>query len=361
MESSRPGALPVREPRRSFVAPIVFVVIGAVVAVWITVAVATSRDPEETVEAYLSAIAEKDVEGALELVYDVPYGDTAAFLTPDAISADWRVVSVTEIEREYSTSARVKAVIAGPGGTAEGVFEVNESDDEWTLWNPFVTVRFPPSPLSYVGVNDKVVPKSRDSNGFESYDLFPGIYHFYGSVPGVVDTPGTGAVAAFPSEDSGEILIVPPALTPAEDTVERLQRAVRARIDECATFATPAPYGDCPFATDGDIDTPDGRRVTDLHGLTWKVTAYPVVAMTDDRSQEHSPAFAVSVTEPGTVTLSGSGEDTDGNQTTFTVNCDIDLTGIRATVDVRGEIDLARSAYPNDSALNDFNTCRRNT
>ncbi|MBB4910830.1 hypothetical protein [Actinophytocola algeriensis] len=361
MESSRPGALPVREPRRRFVAPIVFGLIGAVVAVWITVAVATSRDPEETVEAYLSAIAEKDVDGALEFVSDVPYGDTAAFLTPDAISDDWWVVSVTEVGREYSSSARVKAVIAGPGGTAEGEFEVNEYDDEWTLWDPFVTVRFPASPVSYVRVNDKVVPKPADSNGFESYDLFPGIYRFYGSVPGVVDTQRTGAVAAFPSEDPDEILVVPSTLTPAKDTVERLRKAVDERIDECATFTTPAPYGDCPFATDGDIDTPDGKRVSDLHGLTWKVSTYPVVTMTDDRSQEFSPAFALSVTSPGSVALSGSGEDTDGNPTTFTVNCEIDLTGLRATVDARGEVELTPFAGSGDPNLGDFDTCRRDT
>jgi hypothetical protein len=342
-------------------APIVFGVIGAVIAVWITVAVATSRDPEDTVEAYLSAIAEKDVAGALELVYDAPYGDTAAFLTPEAISDDWWVVSVTEIEREYSTSARVKAVIAGPGGTAEGVFDVAEYDDEWTLSDPFVTVRFPSSPLSYVRVNDEIAPKPRDSNGFESYDLFPGIYRFYESAPEVAETPGTDVVAAFPSEDHDEIMVVPPALTPGEDTVARLQEVVRERIDECATFATAVPYGDCPFATDGEIDTPDGKRVDDLHGLTWKVAGYPVVTMTDDRSQEHNPAFAVSATEPGSVTLSGSGRDTDGNPATFTVSCEIDLTGFRATIDAHGEVALTLSSDTRSPGVGGFNTCRRNT
>lgn len=361
MESSRPGAPPVREPRRSVVAPIVFGMVVAVVAVWITVAVATDRDPEETVEAYLSAIAEKDVEGALEFVYDVPYGDLAAFLAPDAVSGDWWVVSVTEVDREYSSSARVRAVIAGPGGTAEGEFEVYESDDEWLLRDPFVTVRFPASPVSYVRVNDKVVPNPGDYTGFEYYELFPGIYRFYRSVPGVVDTPEPEAVAAFPAEDSDPIQVVPSTLTPGEDTVERLRKTVRARIDECATFTTAAPYGGCPFATDGDIDTPDGKRVTDLHGLTWKVAAYPEVIMTDDRSEEYSPGFALSVTRPGVVTLSGSGEDTDGNPATFTVDCEIDLAGVQAKVDARGGVTLTSAPGSTDPGLGDFDTCRRNT
>ena len=363
MESSRPGALPVREPRRYPVAPIVFGVIGAVIAVWITVAVATSRDPEDTVEEYLTAVAEKDVEGALELVSrygsGVPYGDAAAFLAPEAISDDWWVVSVTEVGREYDTTARVKAVIAGPGGTAEGEFVVHEYDDEWTLQDPFVSVRFPTSPLTYVRVNDKVVPKPPDSNGYEAYQLFPGIYRFYGSVPDVVTTQERDVVAAFPSEDD-EIDVVPAAMTPGRNAVTGLQEKVKERIDRCATFATPAPYGDCPFATDGDIDTPDGRRVSDLHGLTWKVAGYPVVEMTDDRSREFSRGFALKVTEPGSVTLSGSGEDTDGKPTTFTVTCGIDLTGMYATIDARGEITLLLD--PNaTSPGRDFNTCRRNS
>lgn len=357
MESSR-------EPRRFPVAPIVFGVIGAVIAVWIIVGAVTDRDPEETVEEYLTAVAEKDVAGALGLVSrygsGVPYGDTAVFLDPESISDGWWVVSVTEVGREYST-ARVRAVLAGPGGTAEGEFVVQEFDDEWTLQDPFVTVRFPASPLTFVRVNDKVVPKPRGATGFESYYLFPGLYRFYGSVPGVVAAQETETVAAFPSEDSDGIEIVPATLTPGRKTVDRLQEAVKERIDRCATFATPAPYGDCPFATDGDIDTPDGRRVSDLHGLTWKVTGYPVVEATDDRSVAHSPGFALTVAEPGSVTLTGSGEDTEGNQTTFTVTCEMDLSGLHATIDARGEVALGPAPNPGASGTEDFNTCRRNT
>ena len=352
------------ESSRSFVAPIVFGVIVAVIAVWITVAVAISRDPEETVEEYLSAVAEKDVEGALELVsrsgYGVPYGDSAAFLTAAAISDDWRVVSVTEVGRQNHTTARVKAVIAGPGGTAEGEFEVGQYNDEWTLEDPFVTVRFPVSPLSYVRVNDKIVPIPRDASGYESYELFPGIYRFYGSVPEVMESPRTNAVAAFPSEDTDALVIVPSTLVPGRKALDRLQEVVKERIDECATFATPAPYGGCPFATDGEIDTPDGRRVSDLRGLTWKVATYPKVELSDDRA-ENSPGFALKATEPGSVTLTGSGEDTEGNPATFTVKCDMDLTGMRATVDARGEVTLIGSPTLAVPAGGNFNTCRRNT
>lgn len=368
MEPSRAGALPVSEPRRFPVGPVVFGVIVAVIAVWITVAVVTHRDPEETVEDYLTAIVEKDVEGAFELVtrsgYGVPYGDDAVFLTPDAISDDWWVESVTEIDREYSDKARVKAVIAGPGGTAEGEFTVQEDDDEWLLSDPFVRVRFPASPLSYVQVNDKIVPQPRSNVDYQPYVLFPGPYRFYQSVPDVVGAPKTDVVMAFPPPESAssldEKVVVPSALTAGKETVEEAQRAVRKRIDECASFATPTPNGDCPFATDGEIDTPDGRRVTELYGLKWTVEKYPEVAMADNRSNEAVPGFVVSATEPGTVTLSGSGVDTDGNPATFTVTCDIDLNGVVATVGANGDVTLFVSDQLRTVSNGHFNTCQRN-
>lgn len=352
-----------RAPRNRFVTPIVFGVIVAVVAVWITVATANSRDPEQTVEAYLTAIAEKDVDGALELVtrygYGVPYGESAKFLTSAAISDDWWVVSVTEIDREYST-ARVEAVLAGPGGTAKGEFTVEESDEEWMMSDPFVRVRFPASPLSYLQVNDQVVPRPQNANDYASYELFPGTYRFYQSRPDIVATKETAAVMAFPMTEPDDREVLPPALTAGEDTVAALQKAVRQRIDECAGFATETPYGDCPFATDGEVDTPDGKRVTDLHGLAWKVTRYPVVEPVDDRAHEFTPGFALRATEPGAMTLTGSGVDTEDKPATFTVTCDIALAGLRAIVDADGAVTLSGTPSAGSQATSTFNTCRRN-
>lgn len=366
MEPTRPGTPPARDPRRRFVAPAVFGVVIAVIAVWVAVSTANSRDPEETVEAFLTAIVEKDVEGALELVtrygYGVPYGESARFLTPGAIADDWWVVSVSEVDREYRSTARVKAVLAGPDGTAEGVFVVEEDDEEWLMSDPFVQVRFPASPLSYLQVNDEVVPRPTGTHGYEYYDLFPGTYRFYQSVPEVVDAAETGAVMAFPLEDADSRDILPPALSPGEDAVAGLRKAVRERIDDCAGFATGAPYGDCPFATDGEIDTPDGKRVNELHGLTWTVTTYPVAEMTDDRTIESGPGFALRAAEPGAVTLSGSGSDTEGRPTSFTVTCDIGLTGLMATVGVDGAVTLAGTPAAADAApYGTFDTCRDGT
>lgn len=367
MESSRPGASPGSGTRRLPVAPVVFGVVLAVIAVWITVAVATDRDPEDTVEAYLDAVADKDVEAAHALVgrsgYGVPYGDSAAFLTPDAISDDWWVVSVKEIDREYRTKARVEAVIAGPGGTAKGEFVVNEVDDEWLLSDPYMLVRFPASPLSYIRVNDEIVPRRAGTADHETYALFPGTYRFYESVPDVVDTQETDVVAVFPRPDSGglrDTAVVPARLTAGKDTVERLQTAVREHIDECAGFATPWPANNCPFATDGAIDTPNGIRVTDLHGLTWTVRTYPVASMTDGRTDEFNAGFTLRATEPGAVTLRGSGSDTDDKPVTFTVTCDIDLGALAATVSADGDVTVTPAPQRRQAADRTFNTCRRN-
>jgi hypothetical protein len=358
VESSRPGGAARRFP----VGPVVAGLVVAIVAVWITVAVATDRDPAETVEAYLDALQDKDVDGALELVsrygYGVPYGDDAAFLTADAIRDDWWVVSVEEIDREYSSRARVEAVIAGPDGTAKGEFTVSEEDDEWFLSDPFLEVVFPPSPLSYIRVNDQLVPRTAYVEDTTAYSLFPGTYRFYESVPDVVKTKGTDEVVVFPLSDDSryqETAVVPASLTAERDVVTGVQDAIKDYVDACAEFATPAP-ANCPFATDGEIDTPAGVRVTELHSLNWTVKTQPAVELTDDRADEYSPGFTVRATEPGKVTLI----DTDDKPAKFTVTCDIDVTGFLAVVDADGKVELTLSTSAQRRSGDTFNTCRRN-
>lgn len=362
VESSRPGGAARRFP----VGPVVAGLVVALVAVWITVAVATDRDPEETVEAYLDALQDRDVEGALELVtrlgYGVPYGARAAFLTADAIRDDWWVVSVREIDREYSSKARVEAVIAGPDGTAKGEFVVQEDDDEWLLSDPFLEVQFPASPLSFIRVNDRIVPRTAYTDETTSYALFPGTYRFYEAVPDVVKTKGTDEVIVFPPPDDAgyqQTVVVPANLTAAGKVVDRVRAAVEDAIDACAEFATAAP-AECPFATDGEIDTPDGVRVDHLHSLEWTVKTQPVVELTDERADRYTTGFAVRATEPGTVTLTGKGTDTADKPATFTVTCDIDVSGYLATVAADGTVDLTLSVSALNRTGGTFNTCRRN-
>lgn len=359
VESSRPGGAARRFP----VGAVVLGLVVAVIAVWITVAVATDRDPEETVEAYLDAVAGKDVDGALALVsrygYGVPYGDKARFLTPDAIRDDWWVVSVREVGREFGTEAHVEAVIAGPGGTAKGVFVAHETNDEWLLEDPFLEVRFPASPLSYVRVNDQVVPRPANEDDTQTYALFPGTYRFYESVGDVVDTAKTDVVAVFPNADDRSYQptqVVPAALTAGAKVTAKAQDATEDLIDDCAGFTTATPW-DCPFATDGAIDTPSGVRVTHLHGLEWKVASYPKVTLTDDRAGE---GFALRADEVGKVTLTGSGLDTEDKPTSFTVTCDIDLGGFEATTTARGEVTVRFAPARRQTTADPFNTCRRN-
>lgn len=325
--------------------PMVVGLVVAVVATWVIVAVATSRDPEDTVEDYLTAIADEDVAGALELVLLAGYGDTTTFLTPEAISDDWRVESVTETYRADHT-ADVKAVITGPGGSASGVFTVREFDDEWLLENPFVSVEFPASPVSYLQVNDQLVPRPKTEPG--SYLLFPGLYRFYQTIPDVVTAPKAEAVAALPQRNNSAKVVSPQELTPGKKPSAEVARQLKAFIDDCAGFTTAAPY-DCPFAADWEIHTPDGKRVADLYGLAWTVEKYPVVELTS--------GFTLRVTEPGTVRLTGSGTDTDDNQVTFTVTCAIDLTDPKATVDADGALRLSVPAPPGVPA----DTCRGNS
>jgi hypothetical protein len=337
-------------------------VVVALVA-WGVVAAVTHRDPEDVVEDFLTAIAEKDVDGALELVsrygYGVPYGEDAAFLTPAAISGDWRVVSVRETKREYSSSAVVEAKIAGPGGTATGLFSVDEVDDDWMVSDPFVEVRFPSSPVSFIRVNDQLVKSTDARYGSQSYKLLPGLYRFYGSVPGVVSSGRTKPVAALPPFGNSYREIVPPTLTAGDRVVERAQQLVDRQIDDCAGFAVAAPPSPCPFATDGEIDTADGKRVTELHSLTWTVEGHPTIELTDDRAGDSAEGFAVRAVDPATVTLAGAGVDTEDQPASFTVTCDLDLSGMRIVVGADGQVELGgQGLVPTETG--NVNTCRRN-
>jgi hypothetical protein len=363
---ARPDGVEWPRERRAPVGIIAFATIVAVIIAWVAIDTSANRSPVEAVEDYLTAIAEKDVDAALELAGEytsVPYGKDAAFLTAAAIADGWWVVSVEEAgEGEYSTERRVKATIAGENGTASAEFDVSEIGEDWRIKDPFVQVTFPRSPLSYAQANDQIVPLESDLAPGSTFQLFPGPYRFFQSVPGIVDTPKAELVAAYPDPDAGydERNIVPGALTPSGDAVRNAQQMVNDRIDECATFATEVPYGDCPFATDGEIDTTNGKRVSKPWGLSWKVVSYPEITVTDDRSDEFAPGFAVRMAKPGTVTLSGTGLDTEDKPTRFTVTCDIDLSGYLVTLDADGKAELARNARQQQSYVGDYNTCRRN-
>jgi hypothetical protein len=357
----------VPEPRRYPVGIIVFASVVALIVGWVAIDSASSASPEEAVEDYLTAIANKDVDTALELAGEssiVPYGQDAAFLTAKAIADDWWVESVEEAgPGEYSSERRVKATIAGESGTSSAEFDVTESDGDWHIDSPFAGVTFPNSPLSYVQVNDQIVPLEPGLNPNTSFQLFPGPYRFFQSVSGVVDTPKTELVAAYPEADGvgyDERNVVPGTLTPTAGTVHNIQQAVKERIDECATFATEVPFGNCPFATDGEIDTTNGKRVDDPWELSWKVESYPEIEVADDRTDEAFPGFAVSATKPGTVTLTGTGLDTDDKPTKFSVVCDIDLTVYRATIDADGKAELQNNPRHQQTYSGDYNTCRRN-
>ena len=101
--------------------------------------------------------------------------------------------------------------------------------------------------------------------------------------------------------------------------------------------------------------------VNDLHSLEWTVKTQPVVELTDDRSDQYAQGFALRATEPGTVTLTGKGIDTADKPTTFTVTCDIDVTGFLATVGADGAVELSLSTAARNRPGDTFNTCRRNT
>src|SRR5699024_4685529 len=54
-------------------------------------------DPIELVSAFFQAIRDKDLDRAFSYTdVDVPVGEAAAFLHPDAVDDDWEVLDLTE-------------------------------------------------------------------------------------------------------------------------------------------------------------------------------------------------------------------------------------------------------------------------
>jgi hypothetical protein len=340
-----------------------------VLTVWIAVAAANREDPVDVVEDFFAAVVHRDVDRALALVDrsggGVPIGPEAAFLDPRAIAGGWDLVSATEQHRDDDGQwATVTVTLAGPDGTAEGdLLVARDYDGPWRMYSPLVLVEFPASPLSFVRVNDLSVPAAARPGSPARFWLFPGGYRFYPDLPGVVSGPDAEPVMAFPAYENRSdypgtqpYTVAAGALSATEQAVSAATEQIAALVDDCVEFTTPVPYH-CPFATDGEIDTTDGRRIREPEDLQWRVSRYPVVSLADNRAEQQPVGFQVVTETAGIVTLTGSGVDSDGDVVTFTVECGIELTGLTVTIGAGGEVGLATNgAFADDQR----NTCHRN-
>lgn len=347
-------------------------VLIAVVAGWAGAAAALREEPVDVVEDYFAALVTKDVDGALALVDQfgtgIPIGGEAAFLDPRAIADGWRLESAVERHRDDEAGeARVAVTLASRQGTATGELLVTRNDGPWRLFSPLVLVEVSASPLAFFQANGLTVPVERVA---QSFWLFPGLYEFYSSLPAGVSGPEPEPVMAFPTVTSSRQIgsdvrprqVAPGRLSAAGPVQAAVEQELADLLDECAGFSTATPYG-CPFATDGEIDTPDGQRVRYPEQLDWRVTSHSRVSLVDDRPADgvRPPGFRVEVESAGTLELTGTGTNTDDQRVSFTVDCGVqpDWLGFRAMVTADGQVELFTTADPSAPPA-EPNTCHRN-
>lgn len=335
----------------------------------------------EIVEAYLHAVADRDVEAALgyldlHIVDDPPdsadseefmawreeyndalYGENmvlseseAGLLAAEAIDADWRIADVKELEDYLPDDgmAEVEATIAHPDGTATGTFEVDV--DRRKVLNGLGRASFAPSIYMYLTVNDATFDLDPWTAGWApSYALFSGVYRF----PGAEDP-----VAVMGDAIPGTV--PPPEPLPDENARAAVQTALESYIDECAAAQAEIPP-ECPFGTDGEIDSEANGRVYPEHSLAWKVVEYPQAALRlGDTAPQNGSALLIDFEDDGLIQLSGTGEDQQDELVEFTARCHFDSKYLIAYLNFDGtaEVRWNAAAAEYDSYEYNFDTCR---
>lgn len=297
-----------------------------------------AREPDTAVEvvaAFMEAVRDKDLDRAYEFIRtSVPAGPDAAFLHPDAIG-DWDLLSV-ERAGGSAKEALVRVVIGTEQGTAEGRFTVSEFQGRYTIDDPFQSVALAATSYLSVRVNDRTVPVPPETTwqhwyGEQSqrrFELLPGVYRFFG-----------GEQVALLGDAGETTTIGVPPPDPAESAAS-LQRAVNEYIDACVEYRRTAPPG-CPFATDGQVDTADQRRVGQIRDPLWTVEEYPVAAAAPGTGLFEEPVLTVAFTDPGRLTLQGEGTEDRDVWEPFTADCRFDGSALHVLADLDGTIRLA--------------------
>ncbi|SDE05193.1 hypothetical protein [Glycomyces harbinensis] len=312
-----------------------------------------AREPSNAVEAvtaFMEAVHDKDLERAYSFIDSgIPAGEAAAFLHPDAIG-DWDLLSVEQAESSSAFPSPVSVTIGTDEGTAEGSFTVYEHDGEFTLYDPFQTVTVSASSYLSVQVNDRIVPMPPETTWQAWYlgqaqrtiQLLPGVYRFFG-----------GEEIALIGEDDGSSaeVIGTPLPEPAEEAAAALQVAVDDYIDDCVEYRLTAPPG-CPFATDGLVDTDERHRVEEVRDPVWTVDEYPVATAVPGTGAYGEPVLLVEFTDPGRITLQGSGTEDWGTWEPFTAACRFGGSALHVLAGADGSLQLA----PLGEAATD--TCR---
>lgn len=334
--------------------------------------------PEQVVATYLDAVRDGDVDRALDLSAWRPRGESARFLTAEALDDGWTFTDVTETRRtdeRATVTARLSGADGGESATAK--FDLIATDTGWSLREPFASLRFGTRSLGFAeanGVGAETGPAAKSV----AYLFFPGRYEFYSDAVEQLDLGSLDMVLA-PGEDtpkpdsgqpdgSGVIDLGEPGLT--ESGLKGATKAVGDHIDICAESAKLAPRA-CPFGTIRELERSLGYEYLDFEDISWTVKKYPEI-----KAAATENGFAVTATKPGRVVFTATGIEEVFNRDTdefepvgehkVKVSCGMDLTSMVLLLKPEGEwqavhgVSEAVSADPATFApAADVETCLR--
>ena len=293
--------------------------------------------PGEVVNSYLAAVRAGDVAAALSLTGWTPDEEYGAFLTAEAVSADWTVDRVAEVDNDGVT-ARVEVTLESPvTDEATGVFELIADDGSWRLDMPFAEIGFGDIGVDYVEVNGQYEAMTKHS-AFQRYLLFPGLHHFYTAENPSVDISAEPRLLL----PGGDLTRIDAQIAVSESGVETAQQAVDDYIDECAD--TDEVYvANCPFSAQATSldDLLDIEYMNEVRDADWTVEEYPVIDVAYANGR-----FEVTDVEPGEVGLSATGTERvwdsgkrefyDGDDIDFAIDCRIEARWLEPTVGADG-------------------------
>ncbi len=328
-----------REHRRAAAVTAGLVVV-AVVATAVTVS-ALGKEPTDVVAEYLDAIQAGDTETALEIAGEPDTGNRLAFLTPDALTADWTVDALAERHRTEG-EVDVDVTLRAGEETEQGRFHLTDDGDGWRIESPFVAVDLWTGDLDVVelGSARQPVEKAKDAGRLRTrLLLFPGAYQLYPSMADrLAFAPSTIIVTPRPE---GNTFDVQPEVTLTNEGADAANDVLTRYVTDCAAKTGAEPAG-CPFNAEEQL-----YGYEDVQDVTWELVHAPAASFA--QSRDLSRLVAPVSRRPGLVRLTVTGVEDDGAApTTVTTECefDIDSLGITTTIDGFGVVHDER-AYLN--------------
>lgn len=290
-------------------------------------------EPVDVVTAYLDALRDGDVDLAREYIREPDSTADSSWLTAEAMSSDWEFT----VEQPTRSRTRVHAQITAGGQSAEAVFQLEVSEDEALITNPYAHLSMTPRGggggfgLSELELNGHAAePTSSGESGVTEFALFPGAYTI-GESNDLLSDPEPPVFLAVPNERTGLANSFDPVLAEAligDDAVEeRLNADLADWIDVCAQNADPSPAG-CPFSAETDWGLTDGADdYLDPTDLAWEVDVYPRVRFATNPA--YGGSYTVETVEPGRVHLTATAYDLfEDEEGPFSAYCAIDLAGL---------------------------------